>query len=223
MKSFYRQFIDPGALCFDIGAHVGNRIRAWTALGARVVAVEPQPTCVSLLRRLYGGNPRVTLVAKAAGSRAGSQPLHVCETSPTLSTLSSDWIDRVSQASIFNGISWEESLEVEVTTMDGLIEEHGKPVFAKIDVEGYELEVLRGLTQPLDCLSFEYLPAVVETALSCIKRVSDLGDYRFNVSPVETMQLSWSKWVDSKMVGDYLKSQSRNGRSGDVYARIYVP
>lgn len=220
MKAFYGRFIASGSLCFDIGAHVGNRIRAWTELGARVVAVEPQPSCLSLLARLYGKNPAVTLVSRAAGSRPGCAPLHICETSPTLSTLSSDWITKVSRASIFKGISWGESLDVEVTTLDELITEYGKPTFTKIDVEGYELEVLKGLSQPLESLSFEYLPADIETALSCIERLSSLGNYNFNVSTVETMRLLWPQWGDSNAIDEYLRGQTRNGRSGDVYARL---
>ena len=39
LTQFYAQFIQPGDLCFDIGAHVGSRLRAWTPLGARIVAV----------------------------------------------------------------------------------------------------------------------------------------------------------------------------------------
>src|SRR3990172_5141577 len=68
MARFYRDLIGPGDLCFDIGAHVGNRIAVWRRLGARVVAVEPQPSCLTLLRRLYGRDPGVTLVGEAVGA-----------------------------------------------------------------------------------------------------------------------------------------------------------
>ena len=45
------QFVKPGDLVFDIGAHLGNRTRAFVALGCRVVAVEPQPHVARMLRR----------------------------------------------------------------------------------------------------------------------------------------------------------------------------
>ena len=48
-RSFYRQFVGPGDLAFDIGAHLGDRVQAWVDLGARVVAVEPQPHLVAVL------------------------------------------------------------------------------------------------------------------------------------------------------------------------------
>src|SRR4030095_1106868 len=57
MAVFYRQFLHPGDLAFDIGAHVGNRIRVFRRIGARVVAVEPQPDFVAVLQRLYGRDP----------------------------------------------------------------------------------------------------------------------------------------------------------------------
>ncbi len=54
LSRFYAEFIPPGSLCFDIGAHVGSRIRAWRKLGASVVAVEPQIDFVGVLEKLYG-------------------------------------------------------------------------------------------------------------------------------------------------------------------------
>ena len=49
MDRLYGQFVRPGDLVFDVGAHVGDRIAAFRRLGARVVAVEPQPALVRTL------------------------------------------------------------------------------------------------------------------------------------------------------------------------------
>ena len=54
LRRFYSEFVHAGALCFDVGAHVGNRVGCWRRLGARVVAIEPQPDFVRILRWLYG-------------------------------------------------------------------------------------------------------------------------------------------------------------------------
>ncbi len=70
MQRFYAQFIQPGDLCFDIGAHVGNRVLVWSRLGARIVAVEPQPACLALLRRLYGRSPQRYLGRPGGRGRA---------------------------------------------------------------------------------------------------------------------------------------------------------
>ena len=90
----------------------------------------------------------------------------------------------------------------------------------KIDVEGYELEALKGLTRPLKALSFEFLPADVETALRCVARLEELGPYEFNLSCVETMNLIWPDWKTADDVRSLLSSLGRGDRSGDIYARL---
>ncbi len=141
MQQFYTKFIRPNDLCFDIGAHAGNRARAWTGLGARVVAIEPQPVFMALLRRLYGGNPTITLIAQAVGAACGQQTLHISRRTPTLTTLSQEWADTVSKHDTFRGIRWDEAVSVDDTTLDALIAQFGVPRFCKIDVEGYEHEI----------------------------------------------------------------------------------
>src|SRR6186997_2056305 len=77
MMGFYRAFVQPGDLCFDVGAHVGSRTRVFLALGARVVAIEPQPDFMKLLRRWYGANPNVTLIDDALGAASGQAEMRI--------------------------------------------------------------------------------------------------------------------------------------------------
>jgi FkbM family methyltransferase len=216
MKKFYGQFIGPDDMCFDIGAHVGNRLRVWQALGARMVAVEPQPALLRCLRRLFGDDPRVTLVAQAIGAAAGMATLHISTRTPTVTTLSTQWMHDVKRDDSFRRVEWDEEVVVPVTTLDALIARHGVPAFCKIDVEGFELEVLRGLTQPLQALSFEYIPASIEVALGCIDRLEQLGRYQYNYSPGETHRLQQTHWLDADAMRNVLRG-IRHG-SGDVYA-----
>src|SRR6476661_3418284 len=95
MLRFYGEFLGPGDVGFDVGAHVGNRVRAWRALGARVVAVEPQPDFVRLLRLLFGRDRDVTIVAKALGAQAGTARLGISTTTPTVSSMAPTWRDQV--------------------------------------------------------------------------------------------------------------------------------
>jgi FkbM family methyltransferase len=218
MRRFYAQFMQPGDLCFDIGAHVGNRVRIWTALGARTLAVEPQPQLMRVLRRLYEDNPRVTLREVAVGAQAGSATLHISRRTPTVTTLSPAWIRSVEKLPSFSGVTWDTSVEVPVTTLDALIAEHGAPAFCKIDVEGFELEVLRGLTRPLPALSFEYIPAAAELAAGCIARLTVLGYYEYNHAPGESHRLQETRWLSASEMLAVLDSLSEG--SGDVYARL---
>jgi FkbM family methyltransferase len=220
LRRLYGQFVGPGDLCFDIGSHVGNRIGAFRKLGARVLAVEPQPQCMDVLRRLYGRAAGVTLLEQAVGDRPGTAELLISELTPTLTTLSADWTARMSRHAAFAGVRWERRVRVPVTTLDQLIAQHGEPVFIKIDVEGFEPEVLRGLSRPVRALSFEYLPMAMDTALTCLTLVAALGRYEFNWSPVETHVLREPRWLSAEETRRRLTLLSGQPRSGDVYARL---
>ena len=114
------------------------------------MACEPLHSCIRVLKALYGRNAKVSLVPKAVGSASGTKRLHVCGSSPTLTTLSEKWIETVGRAHIFQGIRWNKGVAVEVTTLDRLIEAFGEPDFVKIDVEGFEDLVLQGATGLLE-------------------------------------------------------------------------
>lgn len=220
LSQFYARFIRPGDLCFDIGAHVGSRLGAWLPLGARIVAVEPQPDCMALLRRWYGNRPNIILVEQAVGAAPGVAELLVSARTPTVTTLSPDWIEAVRRERGFATVRWDQRLPVPVTTLDALISRHGLPAFCKIDVEGYELEVLKGLSRPIPALSLEYLPACLETARNGVAHLAALGDYQFNWSVGEAQRLRSSGWLDPGELLDRLDSIAGTGKSGDIYARL---
>ncbi|MGY1639971.1 FkbM family methyltransferase [Geodermatophilus sp. SYSU D00703] len=224
MVRFYGQFLGPGDVGFDIGAHVGSRVRAWRRLGARVVAVEPQPDLLRVLRLFFGRDDDVLLVPSAVGARPGRARLDVSTATPTVSSMSPDWQASVTTDRSFARVRWDRSVEVEVATLDGLIAAHGVPAFCKIDVEGFEVEVLQGLTRPLPALSFEYLPPAHDAALAALDLVERLGatagGYRYNYSPIETMRLAADRWLDAADLVRLLERFRPLGRSGDVYARL---
>jgi FkbM family methyltransferase len=219
MVGLYGGFLGAGDLGFDLGAHVGSRVRAWRRLGARVVAIEPQPDCLRVLRVFFGRDPGVTIVPAAVGAHAGSARLAVSTATPTVSSLSPDWIETVSRHHRFARIRWNRTVEVPVTTLDELIDRHGEPDFCKIDVEGFEVEVLTGLSRPLRALSFEYLPQAHDAARAALDVVERLGGYTYNYSPIETMRWASDRWLDAGELIRLLQRFRPLGRSGDVYAR----
>lgn len=219
-RRFYRQFVSAGDLCFDIGAHVGNRSAALLALGVRVVACEPQPLLARTLQRFHGRNPNLTILPVALGAAPGRTQMLISTSNPTLSTLSADWANDIGKNPDFAGTEWDQRVEVELTTLDALIAQYGSPVFCKIDVEGYELDVLRGLSQPLQLLSFEYLPPVIGRAFACLDRLTELGDYRFNLIESEFPRFALAEWANAQEIAARLKAMPSSQRAGEIFAQL---
>jgi FkbM family methyltransferase len=222
-RALYAAFIKPGDLCFDIGAHVGDRTGYFLALGARVVAVEPQPAPMALLDRWYGREPRVTLVEAAVGATPGRAVLRIDPANPTVASLSETWMRQVGTSRGFASVRWRERRPVEVTTLDALIAEHGFPAFTKIDVEGSEADVLAGLSRPLPALSVEYVTAALDGALTVLDRLQALGSYAFNRSGGESLRLLHQRWRSATEMAEELCQIPVEADSGDLYARLDPP
>ena len=135
---------------------MGDRISSFRRLGARVVALEPQPRPARAIRLIHHRDPGVTLRQAAAGERDGEITLHVNSANPTVSTASDDFVRAADGAAGWEGQVWDRTIAVPCVTLDRLIAEHGRPAFIKIDVEGFEDRVLAGLSQPVAALSFEF-------------------------------------------------------------------
>src|SRR4051812_33411059 len=93
-KRFYGQFLQPGDLCFDVGANVGNRISPVLEIGARVVAVEPQKKCYQTLERKFGD--KIVIVKKGLSGEEGVKEFYISDES-TISSFSKEWIDKVKE------------------------------------------------------------------------------------------------------------------------------
>jgi FkbM family methyltransferase len=216
MDRLYGAFVGAGDLVFDIGAHVGDRIAAFRRLGAKVIAVEPQPALVFTLKTLYGRSSDVVIEAKAVGRTAGTISLMINSNNPTISTASMDFVRAADGAAGWEGQVWDHSIEVPVTTLDALIAVHGAPSFIKIDVEGFEEEALAGLTRPVKALSFEFTTIQRAVAHASIERCVALGFKRFNAAIGESQKLG--AWRSASEIARWLDELPHAANSGDIYA-----
>ncbi len=220
MDRLYAQFVKPGDLVFDIGAHVGDRIAAFRRLDARVVAVEPQPALVKTLRLLYGRDRNVSIEAAAIGRQVGEIELNLNIDNPTVSTASADFIAAAADAPGWQGQRWSKSLRVSLTTIDVLVARHGMPAFIKIDVEGFEAEALAGMTKPALALSFEFTTIQRDVARACVERCRALGYTHFQAVLGESQTFAHGEWIDAAALLRWLDALPVEANSGDVYARL---
>lgn len=216
-KKLYSQFVKPGSLCFDVGANVGNRTALFLELGANVVMVEPQKECYQALEKRF---PNLPLVKKGLGENESTEKLYVSDVS-LISSFSKSHVDMM-QEDRFKGANWDKTIDIEMTTLDNLIKQYGVPDFCKIDVEGYEYDVLKGLSQPVKAMSLEYIvPENKEVVLNCIKHLNKLGKIECNLSHGETMEFHLPTWKNGNEMEQYVQTQDFiNTSYGDIYVRF---
>ena len=217
--NFYKEFIKEGDICFDVGANMGSRIEVFLNLKAKVIAVEPQKGCIKYLRGKY--KDRIIAINKAVGAAEENMVMYISKYSSTLSSLSKDWIDAV-KADRYKDVSWNKKEMVEVTTINTLILKYGIPSFIKIDVEGYELEVLKGLNYPVKMLSFEYtLPEQLQKTIDCLQILMNIDEaYECNYSLSEDMKYQNNEFINiGEMINFIQTNKIINSSVGDIYVR----
>jgi FkbM family methyltransferase len=220
MERLYGQFVRPGDLAFDIGAHVGDRVAVFRGFGARVVAVEPQPALVKTLRLLYGRDRAVAIEPVAVGRKVGVLEFKLNVDNPTVSTASEEFRRAADGAPGWEGQAWSRTIQVPARTLDALLTRYGMPAFIKIDVEGSEAEALAGLTRPSRALSFEFTTIQRDVAAACIERCARLGYTRYNAALGECHALVYLHWVGAEEIAAWLHALPQSANSGDIYALL---
>jgi len=214
LLNFYSQFIGEDDLCFDVGANIGNRSSIFLKLGARVIAIEPQNDCIRCLKQKFKNNTKIIIVEKGLNDKDGELPIYICEAANTISTFSKKW-----KTGRFSKYNWSKCEMVKVTTIDNLIMEFGKPIYCKIDVEGFELQVIKGMTFPIPFISFEFSREFFSDAKCCIDYLLSLGYNGFNCSLGEEMEMISNNWIPPEELYKKLSLIEDDMLWGDIYAR----
>jgi FkbM family methyltransferase len=222
MLRFYSQFLNRGDLVFDVGANVGIYTEVFSELGARVIAIEPNPRCCRVLKELARRHP-VHLHMCALADISSTMTLQVCE-NHLLSALAPSVHDVSERSPTHRIANWTAAIEVEVKTLDEIAKIHGVPDFVKIDAEGFDDRVLRGMSFRPRALSFEYYRHLPEVAMSAIGTLALQSDYEFNYVDSASMCLASQRWMSVSEIRDRLDALAHGSEEyGDVIARATVP
>lgn len=220
-KKFFSSFVSKGDLCFDVGANIGDMTELFIEMGMHVVSVEPQPACVSKLKERFDCNSMVSIVEAGLGAGSGETDMHICEGINVLSTISEKWIKHSRFASN-QRVNWDNKIKIKLSTLDALINQYGKPRFCKIDVEGYETNVVKGLTQPIKFVSFEFMKEFLGDAEKTLKHLQAISNIRVNYSVAEKYEYESfsSRWGDVQDVMNELKKSEDPKLWGDIYVEM---
>src|SRR5260370_1887903 len=215
MDRFYAQFVQPGDMVFDVGAHVGARMAAFRGLRARVVEVEPQRGLVRRLKLLYGRDRAVVIEPVAVGREAGMAAFSLNVDNPTVSTASEAFRRAADGTPGWEGQAWTTTIEVPVTTLDTLVFRHGAAAFIKIDVEGSEADAVAGLSCPCPALSFEFTTIQPGVAATCIERCAGLRNTHYNAQLGESLTLVHDVMVGATAIASSVRTLPQNANSAE--------
>jgi FkbM family methyltransferase len=217
-QNFYSSFIHRNDLCFDVGAHRGHRTNIFLKLGARVVAFEPQSHLSKYLQLKFG--KKIFLEKIGLGRSAQEMMIYVSDIS-SLSTFSLDWMSKAKDR--FPQVKWHKKKKVKVSTLDKMIEKYGVPNFCKIDVEGFEYEVIQGLSHPLKFISIEFMtPENNEVIKNCLIHLHRINPrILVNYSIGDTAELYLDEWLNFTDAIAYFNQHLFNQSNwGDIYIKM---
>jgi len=222
VRSHYKEFISAGNLVFDVGANIGDLSQIFSDLGAYVIAIEPQSYCVEILEKRFKANGNVKILEMGVSDLVGSAPFYISQNYHTTSTFSEKW-----KTGRFKSYSWDAQYDVTMITLDEMVQRFGVPGFCKIDVEGFELEVIKGLSVPISYLSFEFTSEFLEDAKKGAEHLESLGKVEFNFAFGDNLstkpKLAMEEWLNSQLLFVELNQIPSSLLWGDIYARYSLP
>ena len=207
--------IGSNKLVFDIGANIGEKTRIFNKLRNKVVAVEPQNDLCQNLKKRFAEKPEVIIEHAGVSNQEGELILNISSKYHGFSSFDEHW----QEGTKYHCFDRQE--KVRITTLDKLIEKYGLPYFCKIDVEGYELEVLKGLSRKIPYISFEFHSENFNLAEKSLDILKTLGYKRFNYEINERTEFAMKQWVGKTELVEKIKSAMITNTSlwGDIFCR----
>lgn len=159
-------------LCFDVGANRGDFTKVALEQGYDVIALEPAPRVYAELVKAFIYDKRVLCLRNAvAETNQGRVDFYEC-VEDGLSTLNKEWLTKPTMP--YAGKSYQ-TIEVTTITLDYLAHTYGAPDLIKVDVEGAEWQVFKGLSQAYGELTFEWTFATIEEHEAQLDYLHNIG------------------------------------------------
>jgi len=209
------KLLNSGDLFFDIGAHLGDKSKQFLDKNLKAIMVEPLPQCVDQLKLKFKEKTNIEILQKAVGKTKGNMTLEINTKMPTTSTMAKHW-----KSGRFSNEKWDQKITVEMTTLDHLIKIYGEPNYIKIDVEGFELDVLLGLSKKVGIISFEFTSEFLDQSINCLNHLEKIGYKKYNFSIGERRKF-FSEWSNIDDLMRQLKSEIQKDKLlwGDIYCK----
>lgn len=177
-ESFYQQLLEgirvKDAIIFDIGANEGFITAVFLKRAKLVVAVEPAPMNVNILKSRFYNRPSILIIPKAVSNRVGVDRLFL-EKGTALHTLEQRWKNILEAGQYHIKTEFKQDIKVEKTTLTQLINEFGIPAFIKVDTEGHEEKVFSTLQLPVPQMLFEaVLPVFFQETITILKHLETI-------------------------------------------------
>ena len=171
------------------------------------MAIDPDETNQQVLREKFFQYRRirkpVVVIGKAVSDKSATHQMWIDEPGSAKNTLSQKWVDTLRNDELRFGHrhNFSTQKEVETISLEELMATHGVPYFVKIDVEGYEPQVLRGLKRVVPYLSFEVnLPEFRQEGLQCIDILGKVAiNGKFNYAVDCERGLVLDQWLPLEM------------------------
>jgi len=216
LSNFYKQFIKKNSVVFDIGTNEGDYAEIFADLGAKVICLEPHPDYVNKLNLKFSKRKNVLVVPSGIGDKKEVREFHISSFNGPNSSFSEDF----RKNSRYNYRKWDRVIKVQMMTLEDLIKKYGKPDFCKVDVEGFEWEVLSSLKEIVPCISFEFLSEMHNKTQKIVRHLDFLGNARYNISLGMSYRFKFKKWLSGDELLNILDKNKSKNWYGDIYVKF---